>query len=230
MICLPEFQTMPQARVCLLIAAAAVACAPVWATTSTFTTGDEGWTTAFNGIETVVWNDAGFIDVQDRTDEWAYLKAPDSFHAPIAAGGTFSFDLWHQAGEAESRDYGVRVALTSGSTVLIAEADAPTDFPLNYVFNLTPDAGWRKFGSTQQDYTSGAEAADLAMLNSVLGNLDGVYIATDYTNGNRGNGRIDRTFIDNVQLLAAPVPEPQPWAMLAAGLMAVGWLSHRRGS
>ncbi len=214
----------------LLLAAVVATCVPAQAMTSTFHTGAEGWTTDSNGDEPVVWNDGGFIDVHDKTDDWAYLKAPASFLAPIAAGGTFSFDLRHEASEGESRNYGVRVALTGAGTTLIAELDAPTDSWMPYVFHLTEGTGWRSFGSTQQDYHAGAPEADLALLNAVLGNLSGVYIATDYTNGNRGNGRIDRSFIDNVQLLAAPVPEPQPWAMLAAGRMAVGWLSHRRRS
>lgn len=213
----------------LLLAAAVAAVAPAQAMTSSFDTGADGWTAAFNGDEPVVWNAAGFIDVHDNTDDWAYLGAPAGFLAPIAAGGSFRFELRHEASEGESRNYGVRVALTGAGTTLIAELDAPTDFWTTYVFHLTEGAGWRSFGNTQQDYHGGAPEADLTLLNAVLGNLSGVYIATDYTNGNRGNGRIDRTFIDNVQLLAAPVPEPQPWAMLAAGLMAVGWLSHRRG-
>jgi len=201
----------------LLLAAAVAAVAPAQAMTSSFDTGADGWTAAFNGDEPVVWNAAGFIDVHDNTDDWAYLGAPAGFLAPIAAGGSFRFELRHEASEGESRNYGVRVALTGAGTTLIAELDAPTDFWTTYVFHLTEGAGWRSFGNTQQDDHGGAPEADLTLLNAVLGNLSGVYIATDYTNGNRGNGRIDRTFIDNVQLLAAPVPEPDTWHMLLAG-------------
>lgn len=201
----------------LLLAAVLAVGAPAHAMTSTFTTGDEGWTTDSNGNEPVVWNDIGFIDVHDKTNDWAYLKAPASFLAPIAAGGSFRFDLRHEVGEGEGRNYGVRVALSGAGTTLIAELDPPTDAWTTYVFPLTEGAGWRSFDSPQRDYTNQASLADLALLNAVLGNLSGVYIATDYTNGNRGNGRIDRTFIDNVQLLAAPVPEPDTWHMLLAG-------------
>ena len=217
----------------LLLAAALAAGAPAHAMTSTFTTGDEGWTTDFNGDEPVAWNDVGFIDVHDKTNDWAYLKAPASFLAPIAAGGSFRFDLRHEAGEGEGRNYGVRVALSGAGTTLIAELDPPTDVWTTYVFPLTEGAGWRSFGSTQQDYHAGAPPADLALLNTVLGGLSGVYIATDYTNGNRGNDRIDRTFIDNVQLLAAPVPEPDTWHMLLAGaamLAGVLKVDGRRGA
>lgn len=199
------------------LAAALVAAAPVQATISSFDTDAEGWTTAFNGSEPVVWNAGGYIDVHDNTDDWAYLRAPASFHAAVAAGGSFSFDLRHEATEGESRNYGVRVALTGGGFTLIAEGDAPTDVWQTYVFHLAEGMGWRSFSDTQQDYNAGAPAADLPLLNTVLGHLDGVYIATDYTTGNRSNGRIDRSFIDNVQLLAAPVPEPGPWHLMLAG-------------
>ena len=189
----------------LLLAAVLAVGAPAHAMTSTFTTGDEGWTTDFNGDEPVAWNDVGFIDVHDKTNDWAYLKAPASFLAPIAAGGSFRFDLRHEAGEGEGRNYGVRVALSGAGTTLIAELDPPTDVWTTYVFHLTEGAGWRSFDSPQRDYT----------------------------NGNRGNFRIDRTFIDNVQLLAAPVPEPDTWHMLLAGaamLAGVLKVDGRRGA
>lgn len=217
----------------LLLAAVLAVGAPAHAMTSTFTTGDEGWTTDSNGNEPVVWNDIGFIDVHDKTNDWAYLKAPASFLAPIAAGGSFRFDLRHEVGEGEGRNYGVRVALSGAGTTLIAALDTPTDVWTTYVFPLTEGAGWRSFDSPQRDYTNQASLADLALLNTVLGDLSGVYIATDYTNGNRDNFRIDRTFIDNVQLLAAPVPEPDTWHMLLAGaamLAGVLKVDGRRGA
>jgi hypothetical protein len=59
---------------------------------------------AYNGGEPVVWVD-GAIRVDDNTTEWAYLQAPVAFLAPIATGGSFSFDLWHQATEPKSGSY-----------------------------------------------------------------------------------------------------------------------------
>ena len=209
----------------LLLSTALLAGSAAHAATSSFASDAEGWVSAFNGGQPVVWAD-GAISVDDNIDQWAYLQAPASFHAPIAAGGAFSFDLRHVfTGLAAA--YGVRVALTSGSTTLIAEAAIPTDQWQRYSFALTEAAGWRSFSNTQQSYSNLAPLATLATLNAVLADLDGVYIATDYTNGNILNGQLDRSFIDNVAL-TGPVPEPQTWAMLAAGLVALGWIARRR--
>jgi PEP-CTERM motif len=219
---------MSQSALRLMLSTALMAGSAAHAATSSFAADAEGWTSAFNGGQPVVWAD-GAISVDDKVDEWAYLKAPVSFHEPIAAGGAFSFDLRH-AYTGLAPAYGVRVALTSGSTTLITEGAVPTDQWKRYSFALAEGAGWRSFSSTQLDYNTNAPLATLATLNAVLAKLDGVYIATDYTNGNIGNGRgLDRSFIDNVAL-TAPVPEPQTWAMLAAGLLALGWIARRRSA
>ncbi len=215
-------------QLCLLLTAASAAiCTPALAASSNFNAGAEGWTSAFNGNEPVVW-DGGAINVYDNTDGWSYLQAPEAYLAPLATGGSFSFDLRHeQSGFGTGRDYGVRVALTGAGTTVIAELAPPTDNWLRYSFSLTEAAGWRVFGTTQLAYTNSAPVADLALLGSVLGNLSGVYIATDYTNGNRGNGGVDRTFVDNVSL-TSPVPEPSTWAMMLAGAAALATWARRR--
>ena len=214
----------------LVLAAALLASSTTQAASSSFNADAEGWTAEGNGNATVDWAD-GAISMLDVTEGWAYLQAPDSYRAPVAAGGSFSFDLRHEATGTQPRAYGVRVALTSGSTTLIAEAAKPTADWVRYDFALAPSAGWRSFSDLQQRYEDTAPEATLETLTTVLGALTGVYIAADYTDANAFNGLgIDRTFIDNVQLLAAPVPEAEPWAMLAAGLAALGWLAKRRGA
>lgn len=220
---------MRPATLRLLLAAAVMTGPAAQAATSSFDTDAEGWTSVFNGSSaTVDWAD-GAISAVDITDGWAYLRAPASYLAAITPGGSFSFDLRHEVTGTRPRDYGVRVALTSGSTTVIAEAAAPTSGWLRYSFALAEGAGWRSFSDNQQNYSSSAPLASQATLAAVLADLRSVDIATDYTDANLGNGLgIDRTYIDNVQLLAAPVPEPGSWGLMAAGLGSVGWLARRR--
>ncbi len=210
----------------LMLSTALLAGSAAHAATSSFDAGAEGWISVNNDNQPVVWTDFA-IRVDDKSDGWAYLQAPVSFLSPVAAGGVFSFDLRH-AYDGLAPAYGVRAALTGGGFTLIAEAAIPSSAWTRYSFALAEGAGWRSFSDTQQPYRNNAPLASLATLTTVLANLTGVYIATDYTDGNIGNGRgLDRTFIDNVAL-TAPVPEPQTWAMFAAGLAALGWMARRR--
>ena len=206
-------------------ALAALAATPALAATSSFDTDSEGWISAFNGAEPVMWA-AGAIDLRDSNDAWSYLQAPVSYLLPIGVGGSFSFDLRHVTDGVYARNYGVRVALAGNGTTLIAELAPPTDAWLHYSFSLAEGAGWRVFGDTQQNYSTAAPLASLATLGAVLGSLSGVYISTDYTNGTLGNGHVDRSFVDNVAL-PGPVPEPGSWVLMLGGLAALGGLSQR---
>lgn len=217
---------MPATALHLLLSTALLAGSAAHAATSSFAAGADGWVSANNDSQPVVWAD-GAISVDDKSNGWGYLQAPAKFLDPVAAGGVFSFDLRHVY-DGLAPAYGVRVALTGAGTTLIAEATIPTTTWTPYSFALAEGAGWRIFSDTQQPYSTSASLASLSTLSAVLANLTGVFIAADYTDGNLSNGQgLDRTFIDNVAL-TAPVPEPQTWAMLAAGLVALGWTARRR--
>jgi hypothetical protein len=201
-----------------------------WAATSTFDSGTEGWITVFNGAQPVEWL-ADQIAVNDKSSEWSYLSAPASFLADAATGATLSFDLRHEESGGLPREWGVRVALVGAGLNVISELAIPSTNWARYTFSLASggvgNAAWRVFGSTQLEYVSSAPLASAQQMSAVLSNLQGLYIATDYTRGTLQQGQLDRTYLDNVTLMA-PVPEPGSWALMVAGLAAVALGLRRR--
>lgn len=225
-------QRLPRAlRSAAALGLVAVMTPAAWAATSTFDSGTEGWITVFNGGQPVEWL-GDQIAANDKTSEWAYVAAPASFLADAATGATLSFDLRHEESGGLPRQWGVRVALVGAGLNVISELAIPSTNWASYTFSLASggvgNAAWRVFGSTQLEYTSSAPLASAQQMSAVLSNLEGLYIATDYTQGTLQQGQLDRTYLDNVTL-TAPVPEPGSWALMVAGL-AAGALGLRRRS
>lgn len=204
---------------------AALASAPALALGS-FDAGGEGWGSEGNGA-LPSWHDAGFISLVDADNGWAYFRAPADYLVPVGVGGNFSFDLKHSPDNGSfPLQYGVRVGLQGAGLTLIAEASVPTTDWLHYSFSLDAAGGWRLHASLAQNYDAGNPAPSAAQFAAVLNNLSGVFIAADYTNGNLITNPpvTDLTYLDNVAL----VPEPGSSALLAAGLLTLLALRHRR--
>ncbi len=185
---------------------------------STFDTNLEGWTLFQNSGPNFNWvanggNPGGHLGVTDNTSDWAYVQAPTTFLTPARYNGTFSFDLKHdnlQEPPGFPGIFNVRVAMQGAGLTLINEGALPTLNWANYSFQLNESAGagWRKFSNLSQNYSASAPLATLAEMQSVLGGLSRLLIATDYTLASTDSNvtQIDRTYIDNVRLTTIPEP------------------------
>ncbi|MEL7447769.1 MAG: laminin B domain-containing protein [Pseudomonadota bacterium] len=183
---------------------------------STFDTDSEGWMPHPGGATSVTYQTTGglpggHISVTDTGNDWGYVRAPATFAEEGAYGGQLRFSLRAFTDDPVSYpiEYNVRVALTGNGLTLIAEAeDPPTESWQNYLFALVETDSWRKFSGLDQNYSSGAPVPTQQELIDVLANLDGLYIATDYSDGTTTIGVIDRSFIDNVVLTGTSGNDP----------------------
>ena len=213
--------TLRRAAMPLLVAlsTAASAYSPIIAS-STFDDGAEGWTT-LNDARNFAWistggNPGGHVGAEDigNGQTW-YFVAPSSFLGDVSAafGGSLSFELQQSSVTSPFNDSDV--VLTGGGLTLVYDFNyAPGTNWTGFNLSLDAAAGWRL------NSTSGA-AATAADIQTVLGDLAALRIRGEYRSG------ADRGQLDNVFLIAAPVPEPTPVAMLAAGL-ALLYLTTRR--
>jgi alkaline phosphatase D len=206
----------------LMLTAAARADVTILAS-STFDNDAEGWTT-LNDARNFAWtasggNPGGSIGAADMgTGETWYYVAPAKFLGDQSAafGGTLSYEI-RQAVTSSPFDNS-DVLLVGGGLTLSYEFDTnPGTAWTPYAVDLVPSAGWRAGSRTGPE----AEAADF---QTVLADLDALYIRGEYRNG----ASSDNSRLDNVFLAAAPVPEPETIALLAAGLGLVGLRLRRR--
>ncbi|MEQ1904216.1 MAG: PEP-CTERM sorting domain-containing protein [Pirellulaceae bacterium] len=205
---------------------------------STFDANLEGWTQFQNSGPNFSWiasggSPAGHLGVTDNTNDWAYVQAPSSYLTPARYNGTFSFDLKHdnlQEPPGYPGIFNVRVGMQMAGLTLINEGALPTLSWARYSFllNESAGAGWRKFSNLSQNYTTAAPLATLAEMQSVLGGMSRLVIATDSTWASTASNstQIDRTYIDNVRLTT--VPEPSGLTLLGIG--SVLCLASRRRS
>lgn len=237
-----EFSASSLRRLALLLAVAIFASSPAAFADviSTFDSDKDGWTLFQNDGAPFDWistggNPGGYIGATDKTNDWAYVQAPSKFLAPAAYGGTLSFDLKvdnlnQPAGFPGI--FAVRVGLQGAGFTLINEGALPTTTWTNYSFTLDELSahGWRKFSNFSQNYSFGAPLATQAEMQSVLAGLTRLVIATDYTLASIDSNvpQVDRTYIDNVRLSTAEVPEPTSLALLSLGFGSLGVLRLRR--
>lgn len=158
----------------------------------------------------------GYISAKDPSGNSFYFDAPAAFTGNLSAyaGGTLSFDTFYTPqtnpwrGDAD-------VLLVSGSQVLVWQAAANPGANWTHVsVALDATQGW-KVGSIN------GSNATAAQLSNVLSNLTALRIRGEYVDGIQ-----ETTGLDNVTL--APVPEPETWAMLLAGLGMIGVCKRRR--
>lgn len=213
---------------------------------STFDSGDEGWTSfsfaggstpdfsgAFGGAGPVSFvatsgNPAGSIERTDPDNGWQYFVAPPAFLGDqvLALGGALTF-------QQQRRDDLVLApatpsalaAFSDGTTLLVyantASAPVATAWTSYRVSLDASAAGWF-VGST-------GAAATPEQLQRVLGNLSQLVIAGEWFDGAVSTGQPETIALDNVILSGVddgtPVPLPGTLALLAAPVL----LRLRRG-
>jgi hypothetical protein len=214
-------------------------------TISTFDSDAEGWTSiGFSNVNnyplfpTPVTNSAvgvdyqasggnpgGYISKMDPDGNWQYFSAPAAYlgNQSAAIGTNLTFDelIVNTFGQPALSPQGPLVAITDGTTTLVYGGG-----------NILPPISGSSWNSLSvplvaSDWTvstpAGA-AASSAQFNSVMSNLSGVYILSDFWTGSGGNGEI--VGLDNVDL--APVPLPAAAWLLLSGLGGLGILARRR--
>ncbi|MBS0300252.1 MAG: PEP-CTERM sorting domain-containing protein [Proteobacteria bacterium] len=160
---------------------------------------------------------AGSITLADPDSQWTYFSAPGKFLGDQSAafGGSLQFDSRYVvAGTSYSNE--AEVILKGAGLTLVYEI---TDsLPATWThFDAALSAGaWRI-----ADTFSGAFATD-AQLLAVLSNLNALWI-----NAEHFTPVMEVIALDNVNLLA-PVPEPESYTLLLAGLGVLGLVARRR--
>ncbi len=205
---------------------------------ATFDTGASGWSaTSFladpnddhpvftDPLQTfaVTWsasggNPGGTINEADQDSGWQYFTASSAFlgNESAALGGTLTFDLLRtDSNTAFPSQTAPPLAITDGATVLVFAPSSLT-FPsranwTSYTLTLTT-AGGGVFVTSET-----GPAATPAQLSSVLSNLTGLYILSDWYTGIG-----DSYNLDNVELSSpSKTPEPASWVLLLAGGLAL---------
>jgi hypothetical protein len=158
----------------------------------------------------------GYIDFSDPSSGSFYFSAGSAYLGNLSGyfGGSLSY---------------VQQVLTSTGgqwrndpdLILIGNGQA-------YVYqqSANPGSTWQQFGATldgagwRRGMLAGP-AVDSSEFQAALGNVSALYVRGEYINGIN-----ETTGLDNVAL--NPVPEPETWAMLLAGLGVVAWARRRQ--
>jgi hypothetical protein len=169
-------------------------------------------------------NPGGTINEADQDSGWQYFTASSAFlgNESASLGGTLTFDLLRtDSNTAFPPQTAPPLAITDGATVLVF-APASLAFPstanwTSYTLNLTTAAG----GVFVTSETG--PAATQAQLSSVLSNLTGLYILSDWYTGIG-----DSYNLDNVGLSSpSRTPEPASWVLMLAGVSALLFFRKR---
>jgi hypothetical protein len=188
---------------------------------STFDSGADGWHISDylgNGTGVANWVN-GVIQKADQFGETSF-HAPTKFNGDWSSlyGSTLSFDLTETGRDALADNYYTAV-IASGTNVLYWYGGAPTTSFTTFVAQLSiSDARWR-LGGTGFDALSGAAPTE-ADFKGVLSNVTRLQINAEFITG------ADNSRLDNVIL--GPVPEPETYAMLLAGLGLIAASVKRR--
>ena len=153
---------------------------------------------ASGGFEAFAGLDLGALDTPDFAYEGSLLKQTIT----VSAGDTLSFNWNMFTNEGTNADYAF-VVINGALSILSPAANATIP-------------------SVPYDLSTGASVFSQTFASASSVNLAfGVVDLGDY-------GVTSALWLDNVKLVAAPVPEPETYAMLLAGLGIIGASSRRR--
>lgn len=188
---------------------------------SNFNSDADGWYISdYLGNNSAVANwSAGVIQTDDKFGETSF-HAPTKFNGDWSGlyGSTLSFDLTEVGRDTNAGSYYTAV-IASGSNVLYWYGGAPTTVFTTFVASLTAsDTRWR-LGGTGFNPASGVAPTE-AQFQGILSNVTRLQVNAEFITG------ADNTRLDNVIL--GPVPEPEAYAMLLAGLGLMGAIARRR--
>lgn len=206
---------------------------------STFDADTQGWTSiGFNASGTafsspsLTWvgssgNPGGAVryDSPINPPYTAFFLAPANVDMALhsAIGGGISWDLstihdpsaTFLIGNGRS-DIIIRAGASSIRQIVTAPFGPPTNGSFaHYSLDFSVAGGWLFNGITT--------AATQAQIDSVLLNADTMLIRADYWDRNLPTGSV----LDNVSI-SAPIPEPETYAMLLAGLALLSIVARRR--
>lgn len=204
-----------------LVANLGLTCAHAAGAASTFDSDADGWFISDylgNGSGLANW-ESGVIQTNDQFGETSF-HAPTKFNGDWSSlyGSTLSFDLTEIGRDAQADNYYTAI-VASGTKVLYWYGGAPTTSFTTFVAPLSiSDARWR-LGGTGFSALSGIAPTE-ADFRSVLSNVTRLQVNAEFITG------ADNTRLDNVIL--GPVPEPETYAMLLAGLGVMGAVARRR--
>lgn len=185
------------------------------------TDGSPFWTSITSGLTPTYSSSdgmpAGSITLADPDWQWTYFSAPGKFlgNQSAAFGGSLQFDSRYvMAGTSYSNE--AEVVLKGAGLTLVYEITNSLPATWTHLDAALVAGAWRV-----ADTFSGTFATD-AQLLAVLSNLNALWI-----NAEHFTPVMEVIALDNVNLLA-PVPEPESYAMLLAGLSVLGLIARRR--
>ncbi len=189
--------------------------------TWTFDADAMGWST-LNDARDFAWDGvlgqpAGAIRARDVGDGriW-YFAAPvvDVSNAASMYGGTIGWDALGIQGNQTSISARADVMLVgAGLEIGLSVSEVPNNTTwTSWTASVSAAAGWETISSLENGTLSG-DAATEADIRAVLGDLQGLYIRGEFTNG------ADQSALDNVYFVPAPA---------GAALLAIGGLGVSR--
>jgi hypothetical protein len=187
---------------------------------STFNADADGWvvvdSSGNGGTTPATWNDGGYISTGDIYG-WNSFGAPTKFLGNLL-GQKLSFDLSSSQNDSAANTF-FTVLIASGSTELYWYGGTPsTNGFSSFSVNLDmPSTGWRIGGN---GYSNSGAIVTQHEFASVLSNVTRLHIDADWYVGP------DNVRLDNVTI--SPVPEPETYAMMLAGLGLLGFMARRK--
>ncbi|MFO1385974.1 MAG: laminin B domain-containing protein [Chitinivorax sp.] len=157
-----------------------------------------------------------YIDFHDPSSGSFYFSASTAYLGDLSSyfGGRLSYaQQVFAGGGSEWRDNPDLILIGNGQAYVYQHATNPGSSWQQFAVTLD-GAGWHR--GTLSGATVGASEFQTA-----LGSVSALYVRGEYI-----NGVFETTGLDNVAL--NPVPEPETWAMLIAGLGVVAWARRRQ--